>query len=451
MLCSTFSGQAREARIIYLSCLTSLVVLVVFFAYSLLPRFDIRSVHLIDSHENHSFLYDAHNRPNRTSQPQSPTSTSTSSSSNLEKLKYAIILPTYSGHFPLAIKFFQSLMCLCTDHNEIDIHVVVSDSNEAEIFRDALDGLAECGERFSIFPVPPSNVNGPKPKVNIVNVYDILPPTLLSTATGNVTGADTSALLKERGKFQYQTIKKLAAAIELQYDWALWLDSEAIVVRPFSLRQTFDTYIKTPTIWRSRMTNNDFMRWNVETSAKILNRDLASFGERYWNLESVEWIVEKAIITDLVKWVEKEHREDFWTAWVTGGGPFEVNLYNMHLQARKLETTDALFTKYTIIETEREMERFGLGPAKPVMDQFSGTGLLERGYRLLQVNGIAPGFSAMLRNYGQRLFRMDDLDVAPPDVIDRFLLDTPLDILCSGAPPVHEWWAKRNKSIVTTT
>lgn len=88
-----------------------------------------------------------------------------------------------------------------------------------------------------------------------------------------------------------------------------------------------------------------------------------------------------------------------------------------------------------------------LGAARAIMDTMIGTGMLERGYELFKVAEVVPGFSAMLKKFGQRLFRLDDLGIAPPEVIDKFLLDTPIDILCSGAPPLHSWWEQRKKTI----
>lgn len=76
---------------------------------------------------------------------------------------------------------------------------------------------------------------------------------------------------------------------------------------------------------------------------------------------SVQWIVEKAVVTDMVSYVESAHDTDFWTAWISNGGPFEVNMYNLHIQARKLETVDSIFSKYLVLETERELIRFGMG------------------------------------------------------------------------------------------
>ena len=77
------------------------------------------------------------------------------------------------------------------------------------------------------------------------------------------------------------------------------------------------------------------------------------------------------------------------------------------------------------------------------METAQGTGFIERGFSLLRHPNIQPNFSGFLSRYGQRLFRMDDLGVADPEVIDRFLLDTPIDLLCSGAPPLHRWWGER--------
>ncbi|KAL0941586.1 uncharacterized protein CTRU02_204349 [Colletotrichum truncatum] len=452
LLTSRFCVKFKETRMLYLSCLSCVVVLFLFFGFHLWSRLDLHSFN--ESHEKTQ--YETQSSLSSTSNDTGSKAASfhgrphdflKSKPSGSSQPRYAIILPTYSKHIPLAIDFFQSLMCLCTDYNEIDLHIIVSDSNEIEAFRNATKGLKSCGETYSIFKTPATNVNGPRPKLNIVNLYDILPTVFRSNYKGRISPNDTSVLLKEHGKFQYQTIKKLAAAVELKYDWGLWLDSEAIAVQPFSMRQAFETYIQKPTIWRSRMANTDFMRAMISNSARVLNREIESFGQAYWNLESVQWFFEKPIIDELVRYVEKTSKQDFWTTWVTRGGPFEVNLYNMHIQAQKLETTDPLFSKYMIVETEREMERFGMGPAKNIMDKMEGTGLLERGYKLLEVPEVASGFSSMLANYGQRLFRLDDLAIAPPEVLDQFLLDTPIDILCSGAPPLHSWWEKRQKSI----
>ncbi|KAG8408222.1 hypothetical protein J3459_018085 [Metarhizium acridum] len=81
-----------------------------------------------------------------------------------------------------------------------------------------------------------------------------------------------------------------------------------------------------------------------------------------------------------------------------------------------------------------------LAPAFPEVEFNKGTGFLERGYNLLRASEIQPNLSAFLRRYGQRLFRLEDLAVASPETITKFILDTPLDLLVCGAPPLHSWW-----------
>jgi hypothetical protein len=147
----------------------------------------------------------------------------------------------------------------------------------------------------------------------------------------------------------------------------------------------------------------------------------------------------------MVRYVERAHGAPFWDVWATHGSPFEVLIYYMHVAARKLETVGSLFSKYLVLEPEREMIRFGVAPAFPHMENRQGTGFIERGFHLLADAAVQPNLSAFLRRYHLRQFRIDDLGIAPPDVMDRFLLETPIDLLCSGAPPLHQWWKEREE------
>lgn len=45
---------------------------------------------------------------------------------------------------------------------------------------------------------------------------------------------------------------------------------------------------------------------------------------------------------------------------------FEASIYHMHIQAKKLETEPgSIFARYRVLETERELIRFGLGEFIP--------------------------------------------------------------------------------------
>ncbi|KAH8747608.1 hypothetical protein F5883DRAFT_382976, partial [Diaporthe sp. PMI_573] len=168
-------------------------------------------------------------------------------------------------------------------------------------------------------------------------LYDILPDIF---RIEGVTPYDTSKILKERGKFQYQTIKKMVPAVNFDYNYGLWLDSEAIAIRPFSLREIFNTYIRAPTIWRSRMAKTDFMKAMMRDCANVLGRSIDSFSSILWTFESTQWIIEKEIIFDMIEYIEHAHQRDFWSVWADNNGPFEINLYNLYIIARKLETVD---------------------------------------------------------------------------------------------------------------
>jgi hypothetical protein len=67
----------------------------------------------------------------------------------------------------------------------------------------------------------------------------------------------------------------------------------------------------------------------------------------------------------MVEFVENAQGGEFWRLWADNGGPFEITLFNLHIQARKLETVDTLYSKYQVLETEREMIRFGMGKSFP--------------------------------------------------------------------------------------
>ncbi|KAF4511830.1 hypothetical protein G6O67_001038 [Ophiocordyceps sinensis] len=362
---------------------------------------------------------------------------------NFANLRYAVFLPTYVDHFSLAVDFFQSLRCLCLDHAEINFYVIVSDTAEARDFRQQLDNLKPCEHSFGRWGVPRSNVGGPIPHVNILNIYDLLPDQLKSP---DVTPSDTSKVLERHGKYAYQSVKKMAPAVLIDYDYGLWIDSESIAVRPFRFRETFEAAIRVPTVWRSRMCNTDMMRDLMANAAKVLGRSVDSFGPAAWLLESTQWIIEKAVIMDMVQHVEAAHDRPFWAIYSENGLPFEILLYNLHIWARKMETVDTIFSKYMVLETEREMLRFGIAPAFPEIEFQMGTGFLERSSSLLKHASVQPQLSAFLRRYGQRLWRLEDLDIAAPDVLQRMLLDTPLDLLVSGATPLHRWWKEMEEN-----
>lgn len=119
------------------------------------------------------------------------------------------------------------------------------------------------------------------PDIDVVNLYDILPPQLQKLAAPN----DTSELLRISGeKYKYQGVKKLAAAAYFDHDYALWLDSDAIVVQPFRIREVFDDFVKAPVIFTSRIAGETEMNLFNDVLS-VLGRSHDSFAPRYFNIE----------------------------------------------------------------------------------------------------------------------------------------------------------------------
>lgn len=96
----------------------------------------------------------------------------------------------------------------------------------------------------------------------------------------------------------------------------------------------------------------------------VLGRPLDSVERRYIaGVENTLWFVEREIVLDLFAFVEQAHGKPFWDLFLESEVAFEASIYQMHIQARKLETgPGSIFSRYRVLETERELIRFGLAP-----------------------------------------------------------------------------------------
>ncbi|KAG7435493.1 putative peroxisomal-coenzyme A synthetase [Fusarium oxysporum f. sp. raphani] len=362
----------------------------------------------------------------------------------IETKRLAVLLPTFDGHFPQVLRYFQSVKCLCVDHDKVDWHIIVSNSAEVEGLTQLLSTLDPCNQTFSRWKTPKDNVPGKNPSFNIVNLYDILPARLRT----DLTPEDTSALLKKFDKYAYQSLKKMSAADHFDYDFAMWLDSEAIFVAPGEIRNIFEGHMRNPIVWRSRMSFQDREKFLMSKAAATLGRSINSFGDQLWLLESLQWIIEKPIWNDMVSSVEMAHGGNFWDIWIENSYPFELLVYYLHIIARKMETVNSIFSNYRILETERELIRFGLAESISAMEGRRGTGFMERLPHLITKphSVLAPNLVAFCRSYSLRALRMDNVENFEDSALDSFLIDGDIKMLVSGAPDIHKWWDDRIKN-----
>ena len=143
----------------------------------------------------------------------------------------------------------------------------------------------------------------------------------------------------------------------------------------------------------------------------------------------------------MYQWVERAHSRNFWDVYIDFDDVFEITLYNMHIAARKLETrNDSIFAKYRVLEVERELIRYGLGPALKLRKDGPHGGILEYVATLLKRPGVQPKLTAFLQHYNFHLIRIDKIDVVDRNTMERFLIDSQISMLVCGTPDIHKWW-----------
>ncbi|RDW67011.1 hypothetical protein BP5796_09760 [Coleophoma crateriformis] len=364
-----------------------------------------------------------------------------------------LIIPSYNGHLEEFVHFMKSLACLCTDIDEIPISAVLSNQAEIELFQARLQAQSPCGSNFLNYNTSHVANNTHPRQLVLENLYDILPPPLSNMTGLNHTTRDTVGVLQKHGLYKYQSIKKLAAAARHDFDYALWLDSEGLAIRPFSMRETIRAYYRDPVIWKSAMTDErqtDFMRAIMDASAGMIGRTMEEFGRRYWNVESFMWPIEKVVINDLLALrLASAPQQNYWDRLLkTPGLPFEICVYNLFIHLRKEDTAgDPVYDKYRILQVEREVEKFNLTTALEQVSHQPGTGLLERFYLLLREPGALADvvhFTKFNRLYFQR---MDDRGFTDKETILKFLRDASVAMILSSNPGIDDWIAEAQLDI----
>jgi hypothetical protein len=114
--------------------------------------------------------------------------------------------------------FLRSFKCLCLDKNEIDLNIILSDSNEVTQFWNEVERIRDEPCPAHIGPTRLTEAERVErrflPELLVTNLYDILPPQFKEFTLPT----DTSALLERGEKYKYQGIKKLASAAHFDYD-----------------------------------------------------------------------------------------------------------------------------------------------------------------------------------------------------------------------------------------
>ncbi|KAL2064314.1 hypothetical protein VTL71DRAFT_4808 [Oculimacula yallundae] len=363
-------------------------------------------------------------------------------------MKLQLIIPSFTPHFPQLLEMLHSMACLITDIHTIDIAIVVSSISEVQ----QLTGLlaapqAElCTSSFLSYNVSrQAAITAYPPKIAIYNLYSFLPDTIKKQTTAKETGN----LVGKYGKYKYQSMKKLAAAAYLDYDYAMLLDSEGLVIRPVAFKEMVADWAKGPVIWKELAQPGSPRRheWiaNInEACARTLGRRMENFGlgVSYW--EGYTWILEKEIVMDMVNSPSRiDPKTDFFSRLLAAQYDiFEIAMYKMHIVARKMEQSSkasTLYTKYQVLDMEEALNDYGLGQAytripahDPVIAQEFPYMILEEPQQDLLVSFMKE-YKVFFLYFHPRY-----VTLIAPWVLQSFMKKAPLAMTVSGATGMRE-------------
>ncbi len=188
-------------------------------------------------------------------------------------MKRCIITPTFRPHFSFNRDFLASLDAHATDLDEIEVHFVVSTPE--------LDDVRAMLAEF------------PRVRAHSHAVEDLL------RASGY--DLDSGQLLRDVGKFAFQCLKKLYALKNLEYDQALIIDSESLLLKPTRVADAFDDYFADPYVFFSSLEHRNENWYGLlgDTVNRNAARLLGLPYPRMHLLEYYGWFYDKAIIGDL--------------------------------------------------------------------------------------------------------------------------------------------------------
>lgn len=196
----------------------------------------------------------------------------------LKRNNRAIIIPTYEGHFQYVVNFLISCKNNFLDIDTFDICFILSNIKEEKQLRKYLKHYS------SSYNFKFNNIE------TILKSYGIK--------------EDTSTLLKDLGKFSYQTIKKLYGVYYFQYDQSFVMDSESMCLSPFYMNKIFDDYFKNPYVlyfnfafFKNKNLSDGLNYKTTQNIARLMNKK--SIQNFYF--DGFHWFYEKNIINDLFK------------------------------------------------------------------------------------------------------------------------------------------------------
>ena len=242
---------------------------------------------------------------------------------------------------------------------------------------------------------------------------------------------DPLALLREVGKFTYQSLKKLYALRHLAYDQALVLDSEALVVKPVRMAQVFDEYFADPYVFYSDLSTRGDAWFEGLSDAAVRSASALlriPYPKKYF-LEYYGWLYDRALIDALF-----EYFPEGLLAAIRSRNAEKLPVFECQLIYSVLLAQPGRF-RYRLVSVNQMLrEALGAEGYAEYMSHFVGgaeqMGVFEMVSRRVNAR-LSP---ALERLYNERHLRFYRFDVANENVDEQraFIARTPITFLTSS-------------------
>jgi len=183
-----------------------------------------------------------------------------------------VVIPTYRPHFKHVEKLIQSMNIFSKDSN-IDIYIIVTSNESSDIMITKYNNLT----------------------IKILCLKDIIHFIFNSNIDEHFNN--------HYGKFTYQSLKKIFSVYyvinKLNYKNVYVLDSEGLFIRPFSLTEIINNYIKNPRIFYNSRQRLD--SYQTQMAEELLNNNEELLNNNKcpgWFLENYLWIYEDVIVNN---------------------------------------------------------------------------------------------------------------------------------------------------------
>lgn len=221
---------------------------------------------------------------------------------------YAIVTPTFIGHFQFIKPYLESFERFLKDPENVVFYFTISKNEE---------------HKFQKIIKPYKNLN-----IKILIFEDILQQFGIKQ-----TPLELLFLYK---KFSFQTLKKFYTMLYIPERYSLVLDSESMAINSFSAEELFENFFKAPFVSGSdikRRYFSDFTNAVNQNINLILNENIP-----YWFLENFVWFYDKKILEDLfnqygtpLEIVQKVYQEQEKNIINQNVGVFEIELYQAYV------------------------------------------------------------------------------------------------------------------------